>query len=174
MTRGQASEAQIEQEIQAKGLTAPRITPEQVDAQIQRVQFHVFEGSQLTVCCITLRNGFTVVGESACASPENFNAAIGEKIARDKAREKIWPLLGYALREQLNRPAAADQGALSYQQRVLAEKHDLAEKLGKLKTFLASPQIESLDPEQRSLLSRQAVHMEGYLKVLVDRITTFA
>ncbi len=55
----------------------------------------------LTFCVLVLRNGFTVTGESACASPENFNAEIGRKIARQNAVQKIWPLMGFALREKL-------------------------------------------------------------------------
>ena len=99
-------EQAIEQEIKDKGLTAPRITPADIDAAIKAESFHVFPGSQLTVCCLTLQNGFTVTGESACASPENFNAGIGQKIARDNARNKIWPLAGYLLREHLHRLAS--------------------------------------------------------------------
>lgn len=92
----------IEQDIQAKGLTAPRITPEQIDAAVVGEQYHVFEGTTLTVCCLTLANGFTVTGESACASPENFDVELGRKIARDNAKQKIWALEGYALRNRLN------------------------------------------------------------------------
>lgn len=92
---------QIESEIQAKGLTAPRVTPEMIDGAIVDEAYHVFEGSCLTVCCLTLRNGFTVTGESACASPANFNAELGRKIARGHARDKIWALEGYALKERL-------------------------------------------------------------------------
>ncbi len=91
----------IEQEIQAKGLTAPRVTPEQIDAAIAKEDYHVFEGSCLTVCCLTLQNGFTVTGESACASPANFNAELGQKIARGHARDKIWALEGYLLKSKL-------------------------------------------------------------------------
>jgi hypothetical protein len=94
-------EQSIENEIQQKGLTAKRITPNMLDAEIAAEHFHVFPGSCLTVCALTLRNGFTVTGESACASPENFNAEIGQKIARSNAREKIWPLLGFRLRDEL-------------------------------------------------------------------------
>lgn len=96
------SEEAIEKEIQAKGLTAPRLTPALIDAAIAKEQYHVFEGSQLTVCCLTLQNGFTVVGESACASPANFNAELGQKIAREKARDKIWALEGYLLKDRLH------------------------------------------------------------------------
>ena len=95
------SELQIEKEIQAKGLNAPRLTPDLIDAAIVGVDYHVFPGTMLTVCCLTLRNGFTVTGESACASPENFNAEIGQKIARGNARDKIWALEGYLLKEKL-------------------------------------------------------------------------
>lgn len=95
------SDAEIESEIRAKGLTAPRITPERIEAVIASTQFHVFEGSQLTVCCLTLTNGFTVTGESACASPENFNAELGQKIALQKAKDKIWALEGYLLKQTL-------------------------------------------------------------------------
>lgn len=95
------SETKLEQEIQDKGLNAPRLTPELIDAAIVNQQYHVFEGSQLTVCCLTLKNGFTVTGESACVSPENFDAAIGMTVAFKNAREKIWALEGYLLKQRL-------------------------------------------------------------------------
>ena len=119
----------IEAEIQAKGLTAPRITPADIEANIASEHYFtanegVFgerqcaaprcslnplppEGSTpaelglLTFCVLVLRNGFTVTGESACASPENFDAEIGRKIARQNAVQKIWPLMGYALKQKL-------------------------------------------------------------------------
>ncbi len=96
------SEQQIEAEIQAKGLNAPRLTPDLIDSVIVGEQYHVFEGTTLTVCCLHLRNGFTVTGESAAASPENFDAEIGRKIARQNARDKIWMLEGYLLRSILS------------------------------------------------------------------------
>ena len=93
----------IENEIQAKGLNAPGQNPAHIDATIASEQYHVFGGTTLTVCCLTLQNGFTVTGESAAASPENFDVEIGRKIARQNAREKIWPLEGYLLKEKLAR-----------------------------------------------------------------------
>lgn len=95
------NEQQVESEIIAKNLTAQRVTPAQVDAAIKGEEYHVFGGTTLTVCCLTLANGFTVTGESACASPENFDAELGRKIARDNARQKIWALEGYRLRSEL-------------------------------------------------------------------------
>lgn len=94
-------EQAIEKEIQDKGLNAPRLTPSHIDAQILAEQFYVFPGTTLTVCALTLKNGFHVVGESAAASPANFDEQIGQKIARDNARSKIWALEGYLLRSKL-------------------------------------------------------------------------
>ena len=90
-------EQQIEAEIQRKGLNAPRLNPTLIDEAIHSEQYHVFPGTTLTVCALTLRNGYIVTGESAAASPENFDQAIGRKIARNK----IWALEGYLLREKL-------------------------------------------------------------------------
>ena len=73
-----------------KGLNAPRLTAGKINSVIKQKQFHVFEAGCLTVCCLTLTNGFTVLGESSCASPE-----IGEKIAFENARNKIWSLECY-------------------------------------------------------------------------------
>lgn len=108
----------IEQEIQAKGKTAPRVTPDHIESIIDfEAYFTAQDGLKttnpdtaqyspksldlLTFCVLTLKNGFTVTGESACASPENFDAAIGRKIARDNAVQKIWALEGYLLKQSL-------------------------------------------------------------------------
>ncbi len=113
------SDQAIEQEIQAKGLTAPRITPADIAANIAS-EWYINAGTGvvpddfqppvpanhplncLTFCVLVLHNGFTVTGESACASPENFDAEIGKKIARQNAVQKIWPLMGYELKQRLH------------------------------------------------------------------------
>ena len=124
---------EIEKEIQDKGLTAPRITMEDISENIRSE--HYFTANQgvigchsavaagayedgelrpvrtvyvpselnlLTFCVLVLRNGYTVTGESACASPENFDAELGKKIARQNAINKVWPLMGYALKETIH------------------------------------------------------------------------
>ena len=96
------TDSNIEKEIQEKGLTAPRVTPNQLEKVIVSEQYHVFPNTTFTSCLLTLVNGYTVLGESACASPENFNADIGRKIARDNAKNKIWALEGYLLRDRLH------------------------------------------------------------------------
>ncbi|HEY5798682.1 MAG TPA: Gp49 family protein [Burkholderiaceae bacterium] len=119
-----ASDAAIEQEIQAKGLTAPRVTPADIDAAIASEHYFtaqngvvgasfssgagVSDGTNnplnlLTFCVLVLRNGFTVTGESACISRQNFDAEIGQKVARQNAVQKIWPLEGYRLKCELHR-----------------------------------------------------------------------
>lgn len=116
----------IEQLIQEKGLTAPRVTPQDLQDNIASAHYFtardgivgveldaglIDEASgtstheslgMLTFCVLVLKNGFTVTGESACASPENFNAEIGRKIARQNAEQKIWPLMGYHLKQKLS------------------------------------------------------------------------
>ncbi|HIF7010516.1 TPA: Gp49 family protein [Klebsiella pneumoniae] len=120
------SDKDIESEIQAKGLTAPRVTPDHIESIIaQEAYFTAEDGafgvaikakhtggevnyqpheslSLLTFCVMVLRNGFTVTGESACASPENFDAEIGRKIAKENAVNKIWMLEGYLLKQRLS------------------------------------------------------------------------
>ena len=110
------SDRGIENMLQAKGKTAARITPADIEANIASehfftaadgalygggVPFHVDQLELLTFCVLVLRNGFTVTGESACASPENFDAEVGRKIARQNAVSRIWPLMGYELRTKL-------------------------------------------------------------------------
>ena len=90
-----------EEMIQEKGLTAPRITPEHIDQCVADIAYHQLT-PVLTVCVMTLVNGFVVTGESACASPENFDKEIGEKISYDVAKEQIWLLEGYLLKERLH------------------------------------------------------------------------
>jgi hypothetical protein len=124
ITSPRTDDAGIEQEIIAKGLTAPRVTPADIEANIasehyftagqgdRQAQNDAYEGRSvqlknsplnlLTFCVLVLKNGFTVTGESACASPENFDAEIGRKIARENAKQKIWPLMGYALKSHLS------------------------------------------------------------------------
>lgn len=121
-------EQEIEQEIQAKGLNAPRLSPSDIDAliigeeYIQRGDYPSVQiGPQareadealrcLTICILVLYNGFTVVGTSACASPENFDAELGKNIARDKARDQIWALEGYALKGRLYNAQRATFGS---------------------------------------------------------------
>lgn len=123
----------IEKEIQDKKLIAPRVTPADIEANIaSEIYFTADEGfagaeasgngsfqvinndaapagalRTMTFCVLVLRNGFTVTGEAACASPENFDAELGRKIARQKAISNLWPLMGYALKQKLHDDASS-------------------------------------------------------------------
>lgn len=130
----------MQKEIHEKGLTAPRVTPAAVEANI--ASEHYFTAAQgvagaaidaagdlgvyrdqvevdmpaslglLTMCVLVLKNGFTVTGESACASPENFDHEVGRKLARQHAVRKIWPLMGYSLRNHLSKKSRAKQSGI--------------------------------------------------------------
>ena len=92
------NELKLEKEMH-QGL-APRLTPISVYETGVDESYHKLT-DRLTVCILTLRNGFTVTGESTCVSPENYNEEIGNKIARENARDKIWVLEGYLLKQKL-------------------------------------------------------------------------
>lgn len=96
------NEASIEKEIQSKGKTAPRLTSDDIDATITDEAYYVFPGTTMTICLLTLKNGYHVTGESAAVSMENFDEEIGRKIAKENARNKIWQLEGYLLRQKLS------------------------------------------------------------------------
>jgi hypothetical protein len=95
-------EQELEKAIKAKGLTAPRLTPEWIDSVIKGQTFTVLPSGRTMVCEMELKNGFTVLGVSSCVSKENFNQEIGEKISRENARDKIWELEGYLLKQHLH------------------------------------------------------------------------
>jgi Phage protein (N4 Gp49/phage Sf6 gene 66) family len=95
------NDQEIEKEIQAKGLTAPRVSLQQIEEAIQGETYTVLPSGRATICEMTLKNGYVVIGQSLCVSRENFNAELGQKISREDAKQKIWPLLGYALRDAL-------------------------------------------------------------------------
>lgn len=82
-----------------------RITPEYIQSRVANVEFYRPTGT-LTLCVITLDNGFTVTGESACADPENYDKAIGQHLAERQAREKLWPFFGFMLKEAIHHGAA--------------------------------------------------------------------
>lgn len=199
------SDQQIEKEIQAKGLTAPRVTPQRINDVI--ASEHYFTAADgvcgalhglvskdnsivdcrhvptslglLTFCVLTLENGFTVTGESACASPENFDAEIGRKIARDNAVNKVWMLEGYLLKQRLHEEKSvsvqlsvnASQSAFSHVDRMRQEHCELCDRLNKLGAFIGTSNFKALHISERNRMLHQHELMEGYCKVLGDRIS---
>lgn len=80
----------------------PTVTPEQLKDVIVGCTYTVLPNKRTTVCQLTLKNGYTVEGYSACVDARNFNKELGEKYSREQAEEKIWPLLGFLLAEKLS------------------------------------------------------------------------
>jgi hypothetical protein len=188
----------IEQEIQAKGKTAPRITPADIEANIAQEHYFtaadgchcVYQGGPefqacdksldlLTFCVLVLRNGFTVTGESACASPENFDAEIGRKVARANAVQKIWPLMGYELKSKLANQVGQGKSTTAsalppHQQRVLDEKQDLDIKASALSQFIGNnPIFNTLDAAEQERFKEQNDLMWQYSEILGARINAF-
>jgi len=194
----------IEQQIQAKGKTAARVTPADIEANIASTHYFTAEQGAamatadqtgeaahpqppalrlLTFCVLILQNGFTVTGESACASPENFDAEIGRNIARQNAVQKIWPLMGYQLRDELHRrikfaaePQTSDQARI--------EQHvDMVRKSGWTPGDGAGQQTAAIEtkvysdgtkatgpaplPETSPLVAR-AAHLPPHQKRVID------
>lgn len=96
-------EIKLEQRIQELGLNAPRLKPEDIDAKIVSETYTILPSGKVMVCELTLENGYTVRGESAAVSKENFNVEIGKVVSRENARKQIWQLEGYLLQEKLYR-----------------------------------------------------------------------
>lgn len=79
----------------------PTVTVAGIHNKIKKTDHFIIPGTTVTICSITLENGYSVRGESDCVSPENFNKALGEKYAFEQAFEKIWALEGYLLKQKL-------------------------------------------------------------------------
>ncbi len=84
----------------------PKVTKESIEAKIEKVDYLVLPESTVTLCNITLKNGYSVRGESACVDPRNFNVEIGKGLAYKQAFDRLWPLEGYLLAEHRHKQAA--------------------------------------------------------------------
>lgn len=145
---------------------SPRVTQDMVTAAIMHVDYLTLPDTQITVCAITLRNGAKVLGHNYGAiDPARQNWEQGRQAAYDMAREKIWELEGYALRERL----AAAPKAGDWLSRLQAERHEVAERLAKLREFMAAPKGNPT-PRQLTLLAKQERAMSDYVWAMDDRI----
>lgn len=141
--------------------------------------------STLTFCTLVLKNGYVVTGEAACVDPKSYNEEIGNKVARTKAIEKIWPLMGYELKSILallndsKQPETTEvkeeeSKLLPHQQRVVTERDELNVKLDALNKFIReNPVFSTLPLEDQNDLMKQFNLMWGYRDILDSRITRF-
>ena len=165
----------IEQAIQAKGLTAPRVTPADIKALMDRIvyTFDVRPNGSTTTLAHAFLDGdfYLATGVSACVSVENFDAELGKDIAiagaKAAAEDKLWELEGYALRERLAAAPVADPA--DWLTRLQAERHEVAERLAKLRAFMAAPKGNPT-PRQLTLLAKQVRAMSDYVWAMDDRI----
>lgn len=145
--------------------TAPRVTEADVLGSIAQKDFYVHAEGTLTICVLTLKNGFTVTGQSACADIANYKQDIGERISYDNAVKEIWKYLGFMLREKLhNEPK-------DFNERLERERSELKDKLTKLIEFIdTNPMFSGLEEKIRHLMTDQRDHMQRYLTSLAQRI----
>lgn len=191
-------DAEMEREIQTLGLTAPRVTPDQIDALMSGVRYEVqvVTGTTTTLATAIAANGFTLaIGMTACADPANFNAELGAKYAikdaEAKARQELWKLEGWRLKCHLEKPVLLVSGACqmsgalnvdkvrgvdggspkpSHVERMHMEQEQLAERTGKLETFIPSETFKQLPHQEQNRMKRQLVAMREYLAALNERI----
>lgn len=162
------TDAELQAQADAKG--AVFVNESKLKASITKVDFFVHPGSQLTICVVTMVNGYTVTGESACADPKMFNEEIGQKFAFAAAERKIWPLLGYALKDELYKAGAGS----TFQDRVRVELRDLTDKIEKLSAFVGGHEhFIALDAESQNDLNDQLQAMKAYQFLLQKRINRF-
>lgn len=88
--------APTEEELKAAAV-APRVTEEEIPAEIKTVEYNYV--GLMTMCVLTFHNGFKVLGQSACASPENYNKEFGEQFAFRDAKRQIGAFLGFRICE---------------------------------------------------------------------------
>ena len=108
--------------------TPTKVTKEALQAKIGSIDYVVMPDGRTTVCQLTMQNGFTVRGESSCVSVENFNKALGEKYAYEKAFDAAWAFEGYLLAELRHREARGD--ALLRRVTAIREAHTVVGSFG--------------------------------------------
>lgn len=182
------SEQAIEQQIQDKGLNAPRLTPRHIDAVIVEEHYFTAEDgatnappdmcnrgefphlAQITFCVLILKNGYKITGVNhSSVSPENHDLEMGRKLAYEDARNKIWQLEGYLLKQKLYEQSKPT----TFQERVISEQIELQSKLDALNALLVKGQPEFIDDKNWQLLNEQHKHMSEYNVTLLQRIGLF-
>jgi hypothetical protein len=159
-----------EQELAAKAV-APRVTKDQIDALIEQVTVRIErpEGSTSTFAHVYLGQFYLASGHSACISVENYDPAIGERIARGngikKATDQLWQMEGYALFKKLN-PGFGT----TFQQRLVAEREELEDRYAKLSAFNSGEVFTTLPVEDQNLLMRQQAIMAELHLVIAARL----
>lgn len=145
-------------------MTDFRLTPQDLEGQISSVDYKRF-GQTGTLCVITLKNGYTVTGESSCIDPDIFDEDIGKKVAYENAFNKLWHLLGYGVKQKWY-----EATQLSWIERASNELANLDEKRSKLDATLRQDKPGFISDNQWDLMHKQYEAMAAYALILAERI----
>lgn len=140
-----------------------KVDLDDVLGSIEKEEFILLPDGRTTICMLTLKNGFTIRGESSCVDISNYNPEIGNKIARTNAQEKIWAFLGYELATKLRRRT-------NIYSRMEEEQRLLSARFNSLGEFIESPKFKNISSLDQNDLREQHKHMMGYLHALNRRI----
>ncbi|MFA7188521.1 MAG: Gp49 family protein [Sphaerochaetaceae bacterium] len=147
---------------------ANKVVPQDLEDEIASEVYHVLPNTTTTVAMLTTKTGWDLTGISACVDPANFNEEVGRKWAREDALKKLWPLLGFRLKDKLHLLAQAPVS--TFAGRLMDEQRELAEKIEKLDVFCKGAVFQGLSPIAQDNLTEQLVVMRHYNKILLNRI----
>lgn len=157
-------------------IDAPKVTPEQIEAAIVRETYTLLPNGRTTVCQLTLidlgDSGFTVEGQSACVSRDNYNEELGNKIARQNALNEVWKVKGYELALELKRQR--DRANETYKERLQREFGELTQRIGRLDLWIDSPSYYQLELEEQEDQKEQLVLMKQCSEILDRRLARLA
>ena len=152
-------------------LESNRVTPQDIQDAIVNKTFTLLPDGRTTICQLTLYNGFTVYGSSACVSIENYNQELGERYSEEKAIDRAWEALGAILADRLESKAAKPV-ALDYVGQLRQEHDELQGRLSRLLQFIGSDAYYHLPAHEQEALREQGLAMQSYYAVLSRRIRT--
>lgn len=143
-----------------------KLTKEMLENQIANVDYQVLIPNKLVHCTITVINGYRFTGEASVIDPSRFDLNIGKQVAYENAFDKMWPVYGYLVQDQMY------NANLPVKERVQNELYNLTENVNKLKLFVETDKFKSIPDLQREQLTLQLSVMTSYQNILTDRIKT--
>jgi hypothetical protein len=79
-----------------------KLTDDQIEGVIVSEEYTHVLGTTATICILVLENGFVCIGTSACVIPKDYDETMGRLLARDNAKDKVWELEGYLLKQKMH------------------------------------------------------------------------
>ena len=151
-----------------------RVTPQDIQDAIVNKTFTLLPDGRTTICQLTLYNGFSVYGSSACVSIENYNQELGERYSEEKAIDRVWEALGAVLADRLHnkKVGAAKPVATDHVSRMRQEHAELQGRLAKLLQFIGSDAYCHLPIYEQEALREQSFAMQSYYAILSRRLRT--